>query len=141
MTHSARALIGSGLAVAMLVPLGFFETLSDAPIAASGVLFAAACLSAVAAAVMASGRNLSAAFLLSAVLGALAVPALLLGRYAAYTTGWNGLDMKDFGSDDIPGVRYLVISTAVWLPAGALIGALLGAAGWLIASRLASNRT
>jgi hypothetical protein len=87
----------------------------------------------VAAAVMAmvAGRQAPSGWPAAAggVVALLSWIAWIYGAYSAHLTGWGGLDVSEFGSDDQPGHRWIFLTTmGLALPILA-VGAVLGLVG------------
>jgi hypothetical protein len=75
-------------------------------------------------------RNL----LIASIAGFLALALFVLGSYAAYDSGWWGLDWDDFGDADEP-TEILAFSLLIFGPLAALLGFGMGLVG-LTARRL-----
>ena len=56
------------------------------------------------------------------VLGGLAPVCFVYGIYTAKLSGWNGLDVSTFGSDDYRGRRWIASFVLAWTPGSALLG-------------------
>ena len=81
----------------------------------------------------------TAAFL-SAGMTLLSLAVLLEGGYVAHLSGWGGLEVRDFGSDDWPGQAYVAISFvagSMFLPVVALFAAGLA---WFVATARLGRR-
>jgi hypothetical protein len=127
--HLARLSITLGAPTILFLSSFISPLLPDHSIAQGVFVLGALIVAAACLLVGAGSLGASAAMLVGAAAGWLCLLSGLYGNYLSYLIGWHGLNVKNFGSDDNPGQRYVLISLYAGTVPALIVGALAGGVG------------